>query len=416
MPHEIRDITLAGEGRRRIDWAAAYMPALNGIRARFRQEQPFRGVRVALSIHLEAKTANLAIALREGGADIAVTGCNPLSTQDEVAAALAEMGFPVYAVHGASEAEYVNHLNRTLDIGPNVVIDDGGDLANLLHGPRASLLGDVWGGCEETTTGVRRLRAMEEAGKLRYPVISVNDADCKHLFDNRYGTGQSAWDGIMRTTNLLVAGKTVVVAGYGWCGRGVASRAKGMGASVVVTEIDPVKALEAQMDGFRVLPMAAAAPLGDVFVTVTGCRDVIRREHLECMKDGAILANAGHFDVEINKDDLNALAVRVTEPRANIQGYVLADGRTLCLLGEGRLVNLACADGHPVEIMDMSFALQALSAEYVVRNRGQLAPRVWDVPASVDRSVAEARLAASGLTIDRLTPEQEDYWNGRNEL
>lgn len=415
MAHLVRDLGLAAEGRRRIDWAAAYMPALNGIRARFRAEQPFRGVKVALSIHLEAKTANLAIALREGGADIAVTGCNPLSTQDEVAAALAEMGFPVFAWRGATAQEYHEHLNRTLDIGPNVVIDDGGDLAQLLHGPREALLKDVWGGCEETTTGVRRLRALQESGKLRFPMIAVNDADCKHLFDNRYGTGQSVWDGIMRTTNLLVAGKTVVVAGYGWCGRGVAMRAKGMGASVIVTEVDPVKALEAQMDGYRVLPMAEAAGLGDVFVTVTGCRDVIRREHLEKMKDGVLLTNAGHFDVEINKEDLQALAVKVTEPRANIQGYVLPDGRTLCLLGEGRLVNLACGDGHPVEIMDMSFAVQALSAEYVVKNHGTMERQVYAVPREVDQSVAFVRLDASGLRIDSLSPEQEEYLSGRNE-
>jgi adenosylhomocysteinase len=406
---EIRDIALAGEGRRRIDWAAAYMPALSGIRARFRAERPLKGLKVSLSIHLEAKTANLAIALREAGADVAVTGSNPLTTQDEIAAALADMDFPVYAWRGASPQEYARHLNRALDIGPNIVIDDGGDLCELLHGPRSELLRDVYGGCEETTTGLMRLRKMEAAGKLKFPMIAVNDADCKHLFDNRYGTGQSVWDGIMRTTNLLVAGKTVVVAGYGWCGKGVAARAKGMGADVVVTEVDPVKALEACMDGFRVMPMADAAKIGDIFITVTGCIDVIRREHFEAMKDGVLLANAGHFDVEISKNDLRALAVRVTEPRHNVQGYVTADGRTLNLLGEGRLVNLACGDGHPVEIMDMSFAIQALSAEFVAKRRGDLVPRVYAVPRAVDLQVATVRLASSALSIDSLNAEQRDY-------
>ena len=406
---EIRDISLAPEGRRRIDWAAAYMPALAGIRKRFREESPLKGLRVSLSIHLEAKTANLAIALREAGASVAVTGCNPLSTQDEVAAALAEMGFPVFAWHGATTEEYTHHLNRTLDIGPNIVIDDGGDLCELLHGPRGELAGGVIGGCEETTTGVRRLRRLEAEGLLRFPMIAVNDADCKHLFDNRYGTGQSVWDGIMRTTNLLVAGKTVVVAGYGWCGRGVAARAKGLGADVVVTEVDPVKALEAMMDGFRVMPMIEAAEQGDIFVTVSGCRDIIRREHMLRMKDGALLANAGHFDVEINKVDLCGLAVDVTEPRKNVQGFVLPDGRTLCLLGEGRLVNLAAGDGHPVEIMDMSFAVQALSAEYVAKNQGVLQSRVYTVPREVDRQVALVRLASSGVRIDSLNEAQKEY-------
>ncbi len=407
--YEIRDISLAPEGHRRINWAAAYMPALAGIRARFREELPLKGVKVSLSIHLEAKTANLAIALREAGADVAVTGCNPLSTQDAVAAALAEMGFPVFAWHGATPEEYNHHLNRTLDIGPNIVIDDGGDLCELLHGPRGELIGDVFGGCEETTTGVRRLRRLEADGLLRFPMIAVNDADCKHLFDNRYGTGQSVWDGIMRTTNLLVAGKTVVVAGYGWCGRGVAARAKGLGADVVVTEVDPVKALEAMMDGFRVMPMIEAAEQGDIFVTVSGCRDIIRREHMLRMKDGALLANAGHFDVEINKVDLSGLAVEVTEPRKNVQGFVLPDGRTLCLLGEGRLVNLAAGDGHPVEIMDMSFAVQALSAEYVAKNHQVLQNRVYSVPRAVDRQVALVRLASSGVRIDDLDEAQKEY-------
>ena len=412
MPYEIRDIALAAEGQRRIDWAAAHMSALGGIRRRFMEEKPLQGVKISLSIHLEAKTANLAIALRDGGAQVSVTGCNPLSTQDEVAAALAAQGFDVFAWRGATTAEYDNHLNRTLDLGPNIVIDDGGDLAALLHGPRADLLPQVWGGCEETTTGVRRLRALEAEGGLRFAMIAVNDADCKHLFDNRYGTGQSVWDGILRTTNLLVAGKTVVVAGYGWCGRGVASRAKGLGADVVVCEVDAVKALEALMDGCRVMPMAQAARIGDIFVTVTGCKDVITAEHFRVMKDGALLTNAGHFDVEINKSDLVALAVRQTDPRTNIQGYVMADGRALNLLGEGRLVNLACADGHPVEIMDMSFAVQALSAEYVAKNHGNLEKRVYSVPTEVDQNVAQVRLASCGMAIDALTGEQAKYLSG----
>jgi adenosylhomocysteinase len=407
--YEIRDIGLAAEGRRRIGWSEAHMPALAGIRSRFRQEKPLAGLKVALSIHLEAKTANLAIALRDAGADVAVTGSNPLSTQDEIAAALADMGFPVYALHGATQAVYESHLNRALDIGPNIVIDDGGDLVSLLHGPRADLLPGVFGGCEETTTGVLRLRRLASEGRLKFPMIAVNDADCKHLFDNRYGTGQSVWDGIMRTTNLQVAGKTAVVAGYGWCGKGVASRAKGLGADVIVTEVDPVKSLEAMMDGFRVMPMAEAAPLGDMFITVTGCFDVIRGEHLKKMKDGALLANAGHFDVEININELKALSVNITEPRKNIQGYVLGDGRTLYLLGEGRLVNLACADGHPVEIMDMSFAVQALSAEYVAKNHKSLGNRVYAVPAEVDRQVAYVRLASSGIAIDSLNDAQREY-------
>lgn len=412
--YEIKSIELAAEGKRRIDWAAAYMPALSGIRKRFREERPLKGLKVSLSIHLEAKTANLAIAIREAGADISVTGCNPLSTQDEIAAALADMDFPVYAWRGATPVEYTRHLNRALDIGPNIVIDDGGDLCELLHGPRGELLKDVIGGCEETTTGVRRLRRLEADGRLKFPMIAVNDADCKHLFDNRYGTGQSVWDGIMRTTNLLIAGKTVVVSGYGWCGRGVAARAKGLGADVIVTEVDPVKALEALMDGFRVMPMIEAAKAGNIFVTVSGCRDIIRREHMEKMKDGALLANAGHFDVEINKGDLASMAVKITEPRRNIQGYVLSDGRTLNLLGEGRLVNLACGDGHPVEIMDMSFAVQALSAEYIAKRRGSLEKRVYSVPAEVDRQVAFVRLASSGIEIDSLSEDQCEYLGERN--
>jgi adenosylhomocysteinase len=406
---EIRDIMLAEEGSRRISWAETHMPALGGIRARFRAEKPLKGLKVSLSIHLEAKTANLAIALREAGADVAVTGCNPLSTQDEVAAALCKTGFPVYAWHGAAPEEYERHLLHTLDIGPDIVIDDGGDLVHLLHGSRSELAAGVIGGCEETTTGVRRLRRLEAEGKLKFPMVAVNDADCKHLFDNRYGTGQSAWDGIVRTTNLLVAGKIAVIAGYGWCGRGLAARAKGLGADVVITEVDPVRALEAAMDGFRVMPMAEAAAIGEIFVTATGCRGVIRREHLAAMKDGALLANAGHFDVEIDKEALEALAVKITEPRRNIQGYEFADGRTFYLLGEGRLVNLACADGHPVEIMDMSFAIQALYPEYLVKNRGKLAKRVYAVPREVDMQVARVRLEASGIRMDSLDGAQREY-------
>ena len=405
----IRDRKLAPEGRARINWVRQYMPLLNALEKEFQAEQPFQGKRITISVHLEAKTAYLALVLAAGGADVAVTGSNPLSTQDAVAAALAEEGLTVYAWHGATAEEYADHLSRALAFCPHIVIDDGGDLVNLLHSTCSSQKRNVIGGCEETTTGILRLRAREKEGKLDFPMMSVNDAYCKHLFDNRYGTGQSVWDGIMRNTNLIVAGKTVVVAGYGWCGKGVSMRAKGLGANVIVTEVDPIKAIEAVMDGFRVMPMERAASVGDIFITVTGCKKVIRREHFEKMKNGVLLANAGHFDVEVWKPALEELCVSKKPMRQNIMGYTMEDGRILNLLAEGRLVNLASGDGHPAEIMDMSFALQALCVRYLLQNQGSLSHRVYSVPKKIDDRVAKMKLAAMGVEIDHLTKEQEEY-------
>lgn len=401
----------AKSGRDKIDWVRSYMPILNAIEKEFRETKPFDGMKIAMSIHLEAKTAYLAEVLMAGGAKVQVTGCNPLSTQDDVAAALAEEGFVVNAHHGASDEQYREDLVRTLDFHPDLLIDDGGDLISLLHDACREYGDRLIGGCEETTTGIHRLLARERAGLLDYPMMDVNDADCKHLFDNRYGTGQSTLDGIMNATNLIIAGKTVVVAGYGWCGKGFAMRAKGMGAVVVVTEIDPIKALEATMDGFTVLPMREAAKVGDLFVTLTGCRDVLTREHFEVMKDGALLANSGHFDVEINKEDLAALATEIRERKPNIRGYRMADGRMLNLLADGRLVNLAAGNGHPAEIMDMSFGIQAKSLEYLAKTRGTLENKVYAVPAEIDKAVATIKLAAESVQIDVLTPEQTAYLN-----
>lgn len=409
MSSSIRNIKLAPEGRARINWVRQYMPLLNSLEKEFLEQQPFAGRRIAVSVHLEAKTAYLSLVLAAGGAEVAVTGSNPLSTQDAVAAALAEEGLKVYAWHGAAEEEYKTHLNQTLDFGPHIIIDDGGDLVNLLHTERTDLLAGVAGGCEETTTGVLRLRAREKEGKLAFPMVSVNDAFCKYLFDNRYGTGQSVWDGIMRTTNLIVAGKNVVVAGYGWCGKGVAMKAKGLGANVIVTEVDPVKAIEAVMDGFRVMTMDEAAPIGDIFITVTGCIKVIRKEHFRKMKNGVLLANAGHFDVELWLPDLEELCTEKRPMRQNIMGYVMDDGRILNLLAEGRLVNLASGDGHPAEIMDMSFALQALCARYVLENQSRLEKRVYAVPEEIDKRVAQMKLQAMNILIDQLTEEQSEY-------
>ncbi len=411
MDYIIRDIGLAPEGEARINWVKKYMPLLNTLEREFIKDQPFKDKKVTVSVHLEAKTAYLALVLAAGGAEVAVTGSNPLSTQDPIAAALAKAGLKVYAWHGATDEQYMDHLNKALDIGPDIVIDDGGDLVQLLHTSRSDLAENLLGGCEETTTGVMRLRAREKEGLLKFPMISVNDAYCKYLFDNRYGTGQSVWDGIMRTTNLIIAGKTVVVAGYGWCGRGVAMKAKGLGANIIVTEIDPIKAIEAVMDGFTVMTMDEAAALGDIFVTVTGCLKVIRKEHMEKMKDGVLLANAGHFDVEVWRPDLEELAVETRPMRKNITGYVMEDGRILNLMAEGRLVNLASGDGHPAEIMDMSFALQALSARYVLENRAKLDNKVYIVPEEIDKRVAAMKLAAMGLEIDELSKEQDDYLN-----
>ena len=406
---QIKDIKLAPSGADKIAWVASYMPILNSIKEEFEKTKPFAGKKIAMSIHLEAKTAYLAKVLRAGGAEVHVTGCNPLSTQDDVAAALAAEGFDVNARHGVNEEEYTEHLKATLACCPDLMIDDGGDLISLLHGECREYGKNLIGGCEETTTGIHRLFARERAGLLDYTMIDVNDADCKHLFDNRYGTGQSTLDGIMNSTNLILAGKTVVVAGYGWCGKGVAMRAKGMGAVVVVTEIDPVKAIEAVMDGFSVMPMDDAAKIGDLFITLTGCSDVITRRHLETMKDGVLLANSGHFDVEINKGDLEALAVKVWERKPNIRGYQMADGRILNLLADGRLVNLAAGNGHPAEIMDMSFGIQAKSLEYLAKNGKNLQKKVYAVPADIDRAVAEIKLNSTGTFIDVLTDAQKAY-------
>ena len=406
---QIKDIALAPSGEMKIKWVERNMPVLRGIGEDFARTRPFAGLKVALSVHLEAKTAFLCRVMEMGGAEMYVTGSNPLSTQDDVAAALASGGMEVFARYGCSMEEYESCLCAVLEAGPNIIIDDGGDLVHLMHTKYTNLIPDVIGGCEETTTGIHRLRSMAKAGTLRFPMVMVNDADCKHMFDNRYGTGQSVWDGIMRTTNLIVAGKVVVVSGYGWCGKGVSLRAKGLGAKVIVTETDPVRALEAVMDGYQVMPMAEAARLGDLFITVTGCSGVITAEHFERMKDGAILTNAGHFDVEVDMAGLNALAVEKYEARHNIQGYVLPGGKTLFAIAEGRLVNLAAGDGHPAEIMDMSFAIQALSAEYLAKHRAELVPGVISVPRELDEAVARRKLQAMGVSIDSLSPEQEDY-------
>lgn len=411
----IRDISLAESGRRKIEWVRKNMPILRSIEEDFKKNKYFEGKKITMSIHLEAKTAYLAKVLAIGGAQMAVTGSNPLSTQDDVAAGLVADGLNVYAWYNSTPVEYNQHLNLALDIEPDIVIDDGGDLVHLLHTTRQGLLKNVIGGCEETTTGVMRLRAMYREGILKFPMISVNDAYCKYLFDNRYGTGQSVWDGINRTTNLIVSGKNVVIVGYGWCGKGTAMRAKGLGANVIVCEVDSIKAIEAVMDGFRVMRMEEAAKLGDFFVTVTGCNKVITGEHYKLMRDGAILANAGHFDCEIWKPDLEQLAVEKREQRKNIMGYKMADGRWINLLAEGRLVNLAAGDGHPAEIMDMSFALQALSAKYILENNGKLEKKVYEVPKEIDRHVAEVKLKSWGIKIDKLTEEQDKYLAGWGE-
>ncbi|MGM9543307.1 MAG: adenosylhomocysteinase [Candidatus Limivicinus sp.] len=405
----IRDIALAPSGEMKIKWVERNMPVLRGIGKDFAAEKPFAGLKIALSVHLEAKTAYLCRVLEMGGAEMYVTGSNPLSTQDDVAAALAQGGMQVFAHYGCSMEEYEECLCRVLEAGPHIIIDDGGDLVHLMHTRYTHLIPNVLGGCEETTTGIHRLRAMAREGSLRFPMVMVNEADCKHMFDNRYGTGQSVWDGINRTTNLIVAGKYVVVSGYGWCGKGVSLRAKGLGAKVIVTETDPVRALEAVMDGYEVMPMAAAARLGDLFITVTGCSGVITAEHFETMKDGAILTNAGHFDVEVDMAGLEKLAAEKYEARHNIQGYVLPNGKTLFTIAEGRLVNLAAGDGHPAEIMDMSFAVQALSAEYLAKNRGKLQPGVIPVPRELDEAVARRKLSAMGVEIDALSQEQAAY-------
>lgn len=407
----VKDINLAPSGMKKIEWAYRNMPVLRAIEAELIEEKPFDGLKVSVSVHVEAKTACLARALARGGADVALTGCNPLSTQDDVAAALASTGMHVYAVHGANEQEYIEHLKMALSFEPDIVIDDGGDFAMLLHSELSNLVPKLMGGCEETTTGVHRLEILEKEGKLSYPVVAVNDARCKHLFDNRFGTGQSVWTAIMATTNLVVAGKTVVVAGFGMCGRGVALRAKGLGAKVVVTEIDPVKACEAIMEGYEVMTMDQASEIGDMFVTVTGCKDVITKEHFLKMKDGAICCNAGHFDCEVNIKDLEAISTESKELRNNIIGYTLPNGNTICIIAEGRLVNLASGDGHPVEIMDMSFALQAQSARYIAKYGKTLEKKVYQTPEVIDNRVAEILLDTKNISIDKLTEEQFKYVN-----
>lgn len=410
MNSMIKDIALAPTGHQKIAWVKEHMPLLNILNERYAEKKIFDGLNMVVTIHLEAKTAYLAQTLKNCGANVVVTGSNPLSTQDDVAAALADSGITVFATHACSQEEYDLYLSKALDTKPSLIIDDGGDLVNMLHSTRRELIPNLIGGSEETTTGVHRLKALNEAGKLAFPMIAVNDAYCKYLFDNRYGTGQSSWDGIMRTTNLAVAGKTVVVAGYGWCGKGVAMRAKGLGANVIVTEIDSIKGIEAVFDGFRVMPMREAAKYGDFFVTVTGCKDVITKEHFPFMKDGAVLANAGHFDVEINVKDLEAITVEPAyEVRKNITTYTMPNGKKINLLGEGRLVNLACGDGHPVEVMDLSFAMQFLAMKYLLEHKGELQNNLYVLPEELNTEIAALKLEAMGAGIDTLTPEQYAY-------
>lgn len=414
MDFVLKDATLYPSGENKIEWVRRNMPLLNGIRADFERDKPFAGLTIGLSVHLEAKTAYLCRVLQAGGANMIVTGSNPLSTQDDVAAALVHGNgesapMHVYALHGCTAEEYERSINRVLAHKPDILIDDGGDLVSGVMDRFPELKDHILGGCEETTTGVIRLKAMERAGVLPFPMMDVNDADCKHLFDNRYGTGQSVFDGIDRTTNLIVAGKTCVVAGYGWCGKGVAMRAKGLGAHVIVTEVDPVKAIEAIMDGFAVMPMAEAARVGDLFITVTGDRDVITSEHFANMKNGAILCNAGHFDVEVDVKWLRENAVERRDMKPNIEGFQLEDDRWVYVLAEGRLVNLASGDGHPAEIMDMSFAIQALSARFIARQRGKLEKRLYAVPREIDEQVARKKLSAMDVRLDELTPAQAEY-------
>ncbi|RJP74905.1 MAG: adenosylhomocysteinase [Candidatus Abyssobacteria bacterium SURF_17] len=408
---DFKNPKLAAEGLKRAEWANRDMPVLQLVRQRFKKEQPLKGVRMSACLHITAETANLARTLKVGGADVVLCASNPLSTQDDVAAALScEYGIPTFAIRGEDRDTYYDHIKSAIAHKPQVTMDDGADLVSTIHAEYPKLIPGVMGSMEETTTGVIRLRAMERDGALKFPVIAVNDADTKHFFDNRYGTGQSTIDGIIRAADVLLAGKKFVIAGYGWCGRGLATRARGMGAIVIVTEVDPLRALEAAMDGFLVMPMSEAARIGDIFCTVTGDISCIRKEHFSVMKDGAIICNSGHFNVELNIPDLESLAVRVNKGvRRNIDEYVLADGRKICLLAEGRLVNLAAAEGHPASVMDMSFAVQALTTEYVVKNQKKLKAKVYDVPREIDEWVAQLKLKSMGIEIDTLTPEQEKY-------
>lgn len=407
--HDVKDPSLASEGRQRIQWAAQEMPVLRLIRERFEREKPLEGAKVSGCLHITTETANLAHTLVTGGADLALCASNPLSTQDDVAAALAEDGISVFAIRGEDQKTYYQHIRAALEHRPQVTMDDGADLVSTLHKEGQGVIEKILGGTEETTTGVIRLRAMAKEGVLRYPILAVNDALTKYLFDNRYGTGQSTVDGIMRATNILLAGKNFVVAGYGWCGRGIAMRARGMGAQVIVTEVDALRALEAVMDGFQVMSLLKAAKIGDIFVTATGDKNVIDRDHFEVMKDGAILANSGHFNVEINIPALREISVEVRSPREHVSQYFLPDGRCLALLAEGRLVNLAAAEGHPASVMDMSFANQALGVEYLLKNAGILENKVYPVPGDIDMEIARLKLASMGIEIDALTPEQERY-------
>ena len=408
----IKDPSLAAQGIQKIEWVKSYMPVLRLLSERFEKEKPFDGLRVTMSIHLEAKTAYLATVLKAAGAQVFATGCNPLSTRDDIAAALDSLGIEVFAVHGAGGEEYESHLTAALENCPHIVIDDGGDLLKILHESRPELAKNVIGGCEETTTGIHRIKARVRENLLNFPMMAVNDANCKYLFDNRYGTGQSVWDGMLNATNCVVAGKTLVVAGYGWCGRGIAMRGKGMGANVIVTEIDPFRALEAAMDGYRVMKMDDAAALGDFFITATGVNDVIVKRHFEVMKNGAILANAGHFDVEINKNDLAELSLKKEQRRDFIEGYYLKDGRIINLMSEGRLVNITAGNGHPADIMDLSFAIQLLSAAHMAKCGKSLEKKLYDVPPAIDREVALLKIAAMGIGLDALTKEQLEYYTG----
>lgn len=407
MTYKVKDINLADQGKLKIEWAENHMPVLMEVRKTFMDEKPLEGIRVGFALHVTKETAVLVKTLRDGGAKVAITGCNPLSTQDDVAAALAKEDIDVFAWREETREEYYENISRVLDLKPQITIDDGGDLVFTIHKERPELIEDIRGGCEETTTGIIRLQAMEKDGALKYPVMDVNNAKTKHLFDNRYGTGQSTIDGILRSTNILLSGKNFVVSGYGWCGRGVASRARGMGSNVIVTEVDPVRALEAVMDGFRVMPMEKASAVGDVFVTVTGDKDVLRKEHMEKMRNNAVIANSGHFNVEINTGDLESISTGKKRIRENVEKYTLRDGKSLYLLAEGRLVNLAAAEGHPSEVMDMSFSNQALAVRYLLEN--DLTPGVHIIPAKIDEGIADLKLKTMGIDIDTLSEQQKTY-------
>ena len=409
MKSKIKDIALAPSGHDKINWVKNFMPVMNAIEKEYSVTKPFAGKRMVMTMHLEAKTAYLALVLQAAGAEVIATASNPLSTQDDVCAALVEGGVTVFAHHGCTMEEYDAYIDMALDCQPDIIMDDGGDLIYRLHNERRELLPKIIGGSEETTTGVIRDRALEAAGKLEFPMLAANDAYCKYLFDNRYGTGQSTWEGIMRATNLVIAGKTVVIAGYGWCGKGGAMRAKGLGANVIITEVDPIKAIEAVFDGFRVMPMDEAAKVGDIFLTLTGDKDILRKWHYESMKDGAVLANSGHFDLEINIPELEEVSESRTQVKPGIEEFKFADGKKLYLLGEGRLVNLACGDGHPAEIMDLSWGVQFFSALHIVENHDKLENKVYVLPEEVNGKIARIKLAAMGIEIDELTPEQYAY-------